>query len=194
MTVALTSDRLPRAQTAAAGVGDREVPRDVGVHDEDVRLAGDRPAAVVGAVADQGRAEDRDVAVEGEDRAARTVRVAAVDERVDDRDVAVLVGVERAAVAVGGVAVDLGPHHQDVAGGADRAARPVDEVVAQHRVVDLHATAARVDAAAVVVGQVAVDVAAVRGDAAHREHPATRLLGRGSARSRSPRGGSRRAR
>ena len=54
-----------------------------------------------------GRVDDRDVAVEGEDRAARAVGRVAVDRGVDHGHVAVLVGVDRAAVAVGRVAVDV---------------------------------------------------------------------------------------
>ena len=161
---------------AAAGVRDGEVAGDGRVHDQHVGLAGDRAAAVVGPVAVQGRVVDGHVAVQREDRAARPVGVAAVDERVDHRHVAVLVGVQRAAVAVGGVAVDERADHEDVAGRADRAARPVDQVGAEHRVVDLDAAAPGVDAAAVVVGQVAVDVAAACRDPAHREDAAARLL------------------
>lgn len=160
-----------------ARVGDGEVARDRRVHHEHVVLARDGAAPVVGAVADQGRAVDRHVPVEGEDGPTRPVRGAAVDVGADHRHVAVLVGVEGTAVAVGGVAVDLRAHDEDVAGRPDGAAGPVDQVVAEDRVVDLDTPAARVEPAAVVVGQVAGDPGAVDGDPPHGEDPAARLLG-----------------
>ena len=95
------------------------------------------------------------IAIEREDRAPRPIGGVPVDGRIDDRHIAVLVGVERAAVTVGRVAVHVGSHDQDVAGRADRSSGAVDEVVAEDGVVDLDAPAAGVDGSAVVPCEVA---------------------------------------
>ena len=99
----------------AARVRDGGVAGDLEEITDDVGLARDRAATIVGAVSVDRRVDDRHVALQREDRPAGAVGGVAVDGRVDDRDVAVLVGVERAAVAVGDVPVDMGVDDQDVA-------------------------------------------------------------------------------
>jgi hypothetical protein len=79
-------------------VGNRGVARDRRADDGDVGFAGDRASAVVGAVSVQGRVDDRDIPIEGEDRPAGAVGGAAVDGRVENGDIAVFVRVEATGV------------------------------------------------------------------------------------------------
>ena len=136
-------------------VGDGGVPRDRRVHDEHVGLAGDGSPAIVRAIPVQRRTHHGHVAVEREDRAPGPICGVPVDGRIDHRHIAVLVGVERASVTIGRVAVHVGSHDQDVAGRADRSSGAVNEVVAEDGVVDLHSPAAGVDSSPVVPCEVA---------------------------------------
>ena len=103
--------------------------------------------------------------------------IAAVHGRPDDGDVPVLIGVERAPIAVGRVAVDVRAHDDDVAGRADRSPGAVHEVAVEDRVADEHTAAAGVHGAAVVVGEVAGEHRVDDRGTPHGKDGAARLLG-----------------